>query len=112
MKLVATTLALTIGLSASAASAGTKSEGGLMTAVHAGFAFNACTNKIRDHFAIGAGKTLNIEHFNADNPPAPSFWDVRFKGSTTKKATGKTTAFQGVCHVRPDKPTTLELTAG
>ncbi len=112
MKLVTTALALAIAFSAGAASAEQKSSGGLMTIITGGFAIKSCTDKVRDRFAIGAGKTLNMEHMNADNPPAPGVWDVRFKGSTTETASHKTTAIAGVCHVRPDKPTTLEVTSG
>jgi hypothetical protein len=112
MKLVTTALALAIGLSAGTVSAQQKSDGGFMTIVNGGFALKSCTDKVRDRLDIGAGKTLNIEHMNADNPPAPGVWDVRFKGSTTETATKKTTAIAGVCHVRPKTSTTVEFAAG
>jgi hypothetical protein len=112
MKLLTTALALALGLTTGAASAEQKSSDGLMTIITGGYAIKSCTDKIRDRLAIGAGKTLNIEHMNADAPPSPGVWDMRFKGSATITATKKTTAISGVCHVRPDKPTTVELTAG
>lgn len=112
MKLVTTAMALAVVLSAGAASAQEKSGGGFMTLLSGGFALKSCTNVVRDRLAIGSGKTLNMEHMNADNPPAPGVWDVRFKGSTTETASQKTTAIAGVCHVRPHARTTVDFAAG
>ncbi len=112
MKLAMTALALAAALSASAASAEEKSSGGFMTMVSGGFAFKSCTDQVRERLDIGRGKTLNMEHMNADNPPTPGVWDVRFKGFTTETASKTTTAIAGVCHVRPHARTTVEFAAG
>jgi hypothetical protein len=109
MKKVIFALAATLALSAGAASAAPKSSGGFSTFVSGGLAIKSCTDKVRDRLNISAGRTLNMEHMNADNPPAPGVWDVRFKGFTTETGSQKTTAIAGVCHIRPDRPTTVEL---
>lgn len=109
MKIMATTTALILGLSATTAFAEQpKKDSGLWAAVQAGFALKSCADKIRVKYAIDGRKTVNVEHMNADGPPDNGAWDVRFTGSTTEKATNKTTAFEGVCHVHKDAPTTID----
>lgn len=85
-----------------------KPENGFMTGLRAVFAFKACTGKLEDRFGLReiSGVTSN----DMDPVPAgkPGEWDVKFTADVTEKESGRVTRWKGVCHVRRDKPTTLD----
>ena len=85
-----------------------KPENGLMTGLRAIFAFKACTGELRDRFGL---KTVSGVSSGDMDPVAvgrPGDWDVKFTADVTEKESGRVTRYKGVCHVRRDKPTTLE----
>ena len=85
-----------------------KPENGLMTGLRAIFAFKACTGELRDRFGL---KTVSGVSSGDMDPVAvgrPGKWDVKFTADVTEKESGRVTRYKGVCHVRRDKPTTLE----
>ncbi|MCY1648666.1 hypothetical protein OVA11_16830 [Caulobacter sp. SL161] len=83
-------------------------ETGFMTGLRAVFAFKTCTSKLEERFGLKeiAGVTSN----DMDPQPTgrPGEWDVRFTADVTEKESGRVTRYTGVCHVRRDKPTTLD----
>jgi hypothetical protein len=85
-----------------------KPENGMMTGLRAVFAFKACTGKLEDRFGL---KTVNGVSSNDMDPVQvgpPGNWDVKFTADVTEKESGRVTRYKGVCHVRRDKPTTLD----
>ncbi|WP_297512597.1 hypothetical protein [uncultured Caulobacter sp.] len=87
-----------------------KPESGFVTGLRAVFAFKACTGELEERF--GLKKVVGIQS-NAMDPVqvgAPGNWDVKFTADVTEKPTGRVTRYTGVCHVRRDRPTTLDAT--
>lgn len=85
-----------------------KPESGMMVGLRAIFAFKACTGKLEDRFGL---KTLDGVNSNDMDPVPtgkPGEWDVKFTADVTEKESGRITRYKGVCHVRRDKPTTLD----
>jgi hypothetical protein len=85
-----------------------KPENGFMTGLRAVFAFKACTGKLEDRF--GLRRISGVTSNDMDPVPAgkPGEWDVKFTADVTEKESGRVTRWKGVCHVRRDKPTTLD----
>ena len=85
-----------------------KPENGMLTGLRAVFAFKACTGRLEDRF--GLKQVSGVTSNDMDPVPAgrPGEWDVRFTADVTEKPTGRVTRYKGVCHVRRDKPTTLD----
>lgn len=107
--LTAATLTLALALCA----CGPKTEGkenGAMTALRAVFAFKACTSKLEEQFGLGPVSGVNSNDMDPVATGKPGEWDVKFTADVTEKKTGRVTRYKGVCHVRRDKPTTLEAT--
>lgn len=87
-----------------------KPESGFVTGLRAIFAFKACTGKLEDRFGL---KTISGVTSNDMEPVAtgkPGEWDVRFTADVTEKESGRVTRYKGVCHVRRDRPTSLDAT--
>lgn len=104
--LAATVLAL--ALSACGRSEPGKPESGFMTGLRAVFAFKACTGELEDRF--GLKKVGGVTSNDMDPVPTgkPGEWDVKFTADVTEKESGRVTRYKGVCHVRRDRPTTLD----
>lgn len=87
-----------------------KPENGMMTGLRAVFAFKACTGKLEDRFGLKQVAGINSDDMDPQPAGRPGEWDVRFTADVTEKPTGRVTRYKGVCHVRRDKPTTLDAT--
>ncbi len=115
MKL-STAAALSLALALSACGPGPNGkESGLVTALRAVFAFKTCASKLEDRFNLNTAKGVSIQVGDKDMDPIstgkPGEWDVKFTASVTETQTGRVTRYQGVCHVRRDRPTTLEASS-
>ena len=108
MKL-STAAACSLALALSACSPGADGkESGMMTALRAVFAFKACTSKLEEQFKLGPINSVSSDDMDPVAVGRPGEWDVKFTASVTEKNSGRVTRYKGVCHVRRDKPTTLE----
>lgn len=87
-----------------------KPESGFMTGLRAVFAFKACTGKLEDRFGLKEVSSINSNDMKPAPTGRPGEWDVRFTADLTEKPSGRVTRYTGVCHVRRDKPTTLDAT--
>lgn len=85
-----------------------KPENGMMTGLRAIFAFKACVSELEDRFDLKSGSSVNSNDMDPQPTGRPGEWDVRFTADVTEKGTGRVTRYKGVCHVRRDKPTTLD----
>lgn len=105
-----TALLCALALSACGASADNKTESGLMTALRSAFAFRACTNKLEERFKLGDIRSVSIDDGDMDvvTVGRPGDWDVKFKARITERPSGRVSRYVGVCHVRRDRPTTLD----
>ena len=108
-----TVLALTVvalALSACGRTDPGKPENGFMTGLRAVFAFKACTGKLEERFGLKEVSNINSNDMKPAPTGRPGEWDVKFTADLTEKPTGRVTRYTGVCHVRRDKPTTLDAT--
>ena len=87
-----------------------KSESGMMMGLRAIFAFKACTGKLEDRFGLKTISGVTSNDMDPVSTGKPGEWDVKFTADLTEKETGRVTRYKGVCHVRRDKPTTLDAT--
>jgi len=85
-----------------------KPENGFMTGLRAVFAFKACTDKLESRFGLKEIGDVNSNDMKPNPAGKPGEWDVSFTADVTEKPTGRVTRYKGVCHVRRDKPTTLD----
>jgi hypothetical protein len=85
-----------------------KPEGGLMLGLRAIFAFKACTDKLEQRFGLAEVVGITSNDMNPIQIGPPGNWDVKFTADVTEKESGRVTRYTGVCHVRRDKPTTLD----
>jgi len=85
-----------------------KPESGFMTGLRAVFAFKACTGKLEDRFGLKQVGGINSNDMDPVPAGRPGEWDVKFTADITEKPSGRVTRYKGVCHVRRDKPTTLD----
>lgn len=85
-----------------------KPEGKMMTGLRVVFAFKACTSELRERFALKEIEGVNSNDMDPRPTGRPGEWDVKFTADVTEKGSGRITRYQGVCHVRRDKPTTLD----
>ncbi|HJV42419.1 hypothetical protein [Caulobacter sp.] len=85
-----------------------KPENGMMTGLRAIFAFKACTSKLEDRFGLKDVEGVASDDMDPQPTGRPGEWDVRFTADVTEKGSGRVTRYKGVCHVRRDKPTTLD----
>lgn len=104
-----TAMCAVLALSGCGASSDGK-ESGMMMALRAVFAFKACTDKLEDKFGLGDISGVNSNDMDPVPTGKPGEWDVKFTADVTEKKTGRVTRYQGVCHVRRDRPTTLDAT--
>jgi hypothetical protein len=101
---------LTLALCGCGPSEPGKSESGMMTGLRAIFAFKACTGKLEDRFGLKTISGVTSNDMDPVSTGKPGEWDVKFTADLTEKETGRVTRYKGVCHVRRDKPTTLDAT--
>lgn len=87
-----------------------KPESGMMTGLRAIFAFKACTGKLEDRFGLKKISGVTSNDMDPVSTGKPGEWDVKFTADLTEKESGRVTRYKGVCHVRRDKPTTLDAT--
>ena len=87
-----------------------KPENGFMTGLRAVFAFKACTGRLEERFGLKEVSNINSNDMKPAPTGRPGEWDVKFTADLTEKPTGRVTRYTGVCHVRRDKPTTLDAT--
>jgi len=85
-----------------------KSESGMMTGLRAVFAFKACTGKLEDRFGLKKVSGVTSNDMDPVSTGKPGEWDVKFTADVTEKESGRVTRYRGVCHVRRDKPTSLD----
>ncbi len=87
-----------------------KPESGMMTGLRAIFAFKACTRELEDRFGLKKISGVTSNDMDPVSTGKPGEWDVKFIADLTEKESGRVTRYKGVCHVRRDKPTSLDAT--
>ncbi|USQ94760.1 hypothetical protein [Caulobacter sp. RL271] len=87
-----------------------KPEGGMMLGLRAIFAFKACTGELEERFGLVKVAGITSNDMNPIQVGPPGNWDVTFTADVTEKPTGRVTRYKGVCHVRRDRPTSLDAT--
>ncbi|MCK5911719.1 MAG: hypothetical protein KAG62_17395 [Caulobacter sp.] len=87
-----------------------KPENGMMTGLRAIFAFKACSSELQQRFGLKEIEGVNSNDMDPQPTGRPGEWDVKFTADVTEKGSGRVTRYKGVCHVRRDKPTTLDAT--
>ena len=87
-----------------------KPEGGFMIGLRAVFAFKACTGELEERFGLKTVSSINSDDMDPAPAGRPGEWDVKFTADVTEKPTGRVTRYKGVCHVRRDRPTSLDAT--
>jgi hypothetical protein len=85
-----------------------KPESGMMIGLRAIFAFKACSGKLEERFGLNKLSSVNSNDMDPAPTGKPGEWDVKFTADLTEKDSGRVTRYKGVCHVRRDKPTTLD----
>lgn len=100
--------ALALALTACGRSEPGKPESGMMTGLRAIFAFKACTGELEERFGLKKIEGVNSNDMDPVPTGKPGEWDVKFTADLTEKETGRVTRYKGVCHVRRDRPTTLD----
>jgi len=102
-----TAVSVALALSACGASSDGKESGGF-DAVRAVLAFKVCSDKLKDQFGLQKVSNINSNDMDAVPTGKAGEWDVTFTDDITEKASGRVTRYKGVCHVRRDRPTTLD----
>ena len=87
-----------------------KPENGMMTGLRAIFAFKACSSELQQRFGLKEIEGVNSNDMDPQPTGRPGEWDVKFTADVTEKGSGRVTRYKGVCHVRRDRPTTLDAT--
>lgn len=104
--IIASTAAL--ALTAPPATAG-ESSGGVLTALRVGTTFKICRDKVKTAYGVGPGKVLTSDTFETEaNTDVKGDRVVRYAGFTQETGRARV-AIAGVCHVRRDGPSTIEL---
>ena len=101
---------LALALSACGRTEPGKPESGFMTGLRAVFAFKACTGKLEGRFGLKEIAGVTSNDMDPVSTGKPGEWDVKFTADVTEKGSGRVTRYKGVCHVRRDRPTTLDAT--
>jgi hypothetical protein len=107
-KTVLAVMAMALALSGCGRTDPNKPEGGFMLGLRAIFAFKTCTGKLEERFGLAKVVGVTSNDMNPIQVGRPGNWDVTFTADVTEKPTGRVTRYKGVCHVRRDKPTTLD----
>lgn len=107
-KTVLAAVVLALAVSGCGRSEPGKSESGMMTGLRAIFAFKACTRELEDRFGLTKISGVTSNDMDPVSTGKPGEWDVKFTADLTEKESGRVTRYKGVCHVRRDKPTTLD----
>lgn len=101
---------LAVALSGCGRTDPSKPESGFMTGLRAVFAFKACTGELEERFGLKTVSAINSNDMDPAPTGRPGEWDVRFTADITEKPSGRVTRYKGVCHVRRDRPTSLDAT--
>ncbi len=108
MKILAIVSTAAIALCALPAAAG-ESEGGFLTFMRVGASIGVCRDKVKTAYGVGPRKSLAMEQFKIDaHTDAKGDRLVRYTGYTQDKGQPRV-AIAGVCHVRRDGPSTIEI---
>ncbi len=100
--------AVALTLSACGRADPNKPESGMMIGLRAIFAFKACSGKLEERFGLNKLSSVNSNDMDPAPTGKPGEWDVKFTADLTEKDSGRVTRYKGVCHVRRDRPTTLD----
>jgi len=87
-----------------------KPENGMMLGLRAIFAFQACSSELKERFGLNEIEGVTSNDMDPQPAGRPGEWDVKFTADVTEKGSGRVTRYGGVCHVRRDKPTSLDAT--
>lgn len=109
-KTVLAVVAIGLALSGCGPSDPGKPENGFMTGLRAAFAFKACTSRLEDRFGLKEIGSVTSNDMKPVSTGRQGEWDVSFTADVTEKESGRVTRYKGVCHVRRDKPTSLDAT--
>ncbi len=101
---------LAVALSGCGPADPSKPESKMITGLRAIFAFKACTSELRERFGLKEIEGVNSNDMDPRPTGRPGEWDVRFTADVTEKGSGRVTRYKGVCHVRRDRPTSLDAT--
>lgn len=85
-----------------------KPESKMITGLRAVFAFKACTSELRERFGLQEIEGVRSNDMDPQSTGRPGEWDVRFTADLTERGSGRVTRYKGVCHVRRDRPTSLD----
>ena len=108
MKILAIISTATIALFALPAAA-SDSEGGLLTFMRVGASIGVCRDKLKTAYGVGPRRSLVMEQFKIDaHTDASGDRLMRYTGFTQDKGQPRV-AIAGVCHVRRDGPSTVEI---
>ncbi len=109
-KTVLAAVAMALALSGCGRADPDKAENGFMTGLRAAFAFKACTSRLEDRFGLKEIGSVTSNDMKPVSTGRQGEWDVSFTADVTEKESGRVTRYKGVCHVRRDKPTSLDAT--
>jgi hypothetical protein len=85
------------------------SDSGLLTMMRVGASIGVCRDKVKAAYGVGPRKSLAVEQFKIDaHPDTSGDRLVRYTGFTQDKGQPRV-AIAGVCHVRRDGPSTIEI---
>ena len=101
---------LAVALSGCGRADPTKPEGGMMLGLRAIFAFRACSSELKERFGLDDIESVTSNDMDPQPSGRPGEWDVKFTADVTEKGSGRVTRYGGVCHVRRDRPTSLDAT--
>ena len=106
MKVLVLAATALLVLSAPPASA---KEGGFLTALRVGTTFGVCREKVKAAYGVGPNRLLISDQFKTEpQPDAKGDRLVRYSGFT-QEAGQPRVAITGLCHVRRDGPSTIEI---
>ena len=101
---------LALALSACGRTDPSKPESGFIQGLRAVFAFKACAGELEERFGLKKVGGINSNDMHPTPVGRPGEWDVSFTADVTENPSGRVTRYKGVCHVRRDRPTTLDAT--
>ena len=103
------TLCFAVMLTLAALPAAAEDSNGFLTFMRVGASIGVCREKVKAAYGIGPRKSLAMEQFKIDaHTDAQGERLVRYTGFT-QEAGQKRLPISGVCHVRRDGPSTIEI---
>lgn len=89
--------------------AASESGGGVLTALRVGTTFKICQDKVKAAYGVGPGKALTLDAFKTEaKTDAKGDRAVRYSGFTQETGRAQV-AIAGVCHIRRNGPSTIEI---